>query len=302
MSQVEKFCTGNRISTMVFHYIFSILSILAAISIIPGVCAYIKAQIKGNLQVTKPLFYAGIVFFIVSVTAIITFFGAVISYCDHNKLHKVFAMIGPLLYALQTILLIGILFYRLLAIFQDTVFALRKWISTLFLLLYTITAVIFVFASVMWSISYAISSWSSFVTGILVIFLIVYLNALFIYKLIKANNNCEQKDQQLIMVITKTALLSFISTFVTLSCAIFFSLGPSIDSIYWGFIRDLLILADEYTNFACVFLSYAYFKRYYEKICSKCDATCRILWSKCMLNHGFKAVHNAVDSGPQHDI
>eukprot|EP01084_Bolivina_argentea_P083377 150954_1 len=235
MSQVEKFCTGNRISTMVFHYIFSILSILAAISIIPGVCAYIKAQIKGNLQVTKPLFYAGIVFFIVSVTAIITFFGAVISYCDHNKLHKVFAMIGPLLYALQTILLIGILFYRLLAIFQDTVFALRKWISTLFLLLYTITAVIFVFASVMWSISYAISSWSSFVT-------------------------------------------------------------------YWGFIRDLLILADEYTNFACVFLSYAYFKRYYEKICSKCDATCRILWSKCMLNHGFKAVHNAVDSGPQHDI
>eukprot|EP01084_Bolivina_argentea_P077955 141442_1 len=299
MPDVDDFCVDNRDVTIVFlSYTFPILSILAVLSIITALHAYIKANIKGDLTVSKPLFYAGMIFFIACCAAIMTFFGSVLSFCGNKniyRLHHVFAVTAAQLYALQTILLIGILFYRLFSIFKNTSFAFTKRTSISFLSVYTVTMAMLIFASFMWSNMHSISSLSSIVTGVLTIVLLVFLNSLFINKLMNVHKMCDQNNDGLIKIITKTSLLSFVSTFISLLCFTFIALAPMIDSIYWDFTRNLVILADEYTNFACIFLSYAYFKEYYAKICGGCDKNCGQLWAKCILRNDFNIVDATVD-------
>ena len=94
----------------------------------------------------------------------------------------------------------------------------------------------------------------------------------------------QQNEDGLKHTITKTSLLTLISTCNTIFAYIVIAVWTYIDSIHFSFMRDILIILDMYTNFVCVLLSYKYFDGYYDKLCGKCDNGCDRLWTKIFVD------------------
>ena len=87
-------------------------------------------------------------------------------------------------------------------------------------------------------------------------------------------NGNSEKEQNLVIIMTKTALLSCFSsstlmlTWIILPFSIFFP------SPHLRFVFAMSILLDLLTNFLTILLSYQYFNTFYYKLCGKCHHYC----------------------------
>ena len=104
---------------------------------------------------------------------------------------------------------------------------------------------------------------------------------LFVYKLIKVYKD---SDDVLTVVITKTTLLVTISvaaTFIHLTSTVFRLIGRDLFGFeYFDWIDNFIVLADIFTNYLCIILSYKTFRNYYSRYCTWFDSKCRICCAK----------------------
>lgn len=89
-----------------------------------------------------------------------------------------------------------------------------------------------------------------------------------------------KQDMAFIKTITKTALLSFISMFVTFISCLFLLFRYSIfgESLIVNIISEWLVSINIFCNFACYSLAFRYYDKHYDKCCKKLDKECRSMW------------------------
>eukprot|EP01083_Nonionella_stella_P175526 611521_1 len=109
-----------------------------------------------------------------------------------------------------------------------------------------------------------------------------FLDSLFIYKMLQVTKGTIStgKNTSFMKVITKTSLLTLISSFITVITFTGLALEPMMTSIHLYYLHHVLIVVDVYTNALCVFLTYGHFNSYYYKLCGCCDSNCHIFWIK----------------------
>ena len=101
------------------------------------------------------------------------------------------------------------------------------------------------------------------------------LTVLFIYKLCKVYKSVDQNGEKLMNLITKTSLL-FFWTAITffIGRVMIVALVRNNNNIHFRFIVLFGIAIDIYANFLCIWLSYRYFGKYYDKLCGCCHLKC----------------------------
>ena len=102
-----------------------------------------------------------------------------------------------------------------------------------------------------------------------------------------------KEDMAFIKTITKTALLSFISMFVTfISCLLLlFRYSLFGESMVVNVISEWVVCINIYCNFACYSLAFRYYDKYYDKLCKKMDKECRSMWLFVMLGDEHSNEH-----------
>eukprot|EP01084_Bolivina_argentea_P068897 125414_1 len=296
------FCAESRyFGVIYFDYILPVVVIVVTICMIPPVFVYCTAYMKEKLKSPKRLFYAGLALFI---TIFVTFIGYImvfINYCHNKKLYALLVSACNLLYAMQTTMLLQILFYRLFHVFKDTMLAFSKytivpWISytVLFWMVYFIGFILYFISGKVQTGSFIIST-----AGGLVILATIWLVSMFIYKLIQAHKLCQSTadGRKLVNVVTKTSLLCFISTFNIMLTCIVLPLVSSSGSIHLDFLFRIILITDMFTNFLCILLSYSYFGSSYQIFCGCCHTKCNSAWSTCFQSKNENVMVDITNTG-----
>ena len=289
--------------------IYPSLFSVAAITLIIPICLYTKAYIKGTLQSSKSMFYAGFILFLIILIYYISYAMSSSTYCNNGSLHWIFRIPVYYLYTTQGILLLIILFMRLKLIFKGIPsLSLSQTTITIFVIL-TVTCLAASFSGFTMILFLEMPDIGNIVSAILVfpiyITLVLWLNILFILKLqlvykrtntpttsssITSEKVFENENDKLVEIITKTSILSFTSTLMIIIFSIFHILTFFILSEHYVLISRLFLIADLQTNFFSILLSYNYFNPWYMKICGNCHAKCHICWNTI----SQEDVHNLV--------
>eukprot|EP01084_Bolivina_argentea_P030399 56347_1 len=289
MANPQVFCDQHEEIGVIYHlYIIPIIELIAAISMIPCICVFIKAYVDGNLKTTKLLFLSGICLFIVCFMQYIAWIFYNICHCyECHHYFNVISHIHSQLISAQTMLVLAVLYLRLHFIFKNTMMALSKSITIVLSTYYSVTstAVILSYAAA-YSNEYAKVWINSTVSGTLILSLVIILNGLFVYKMCKiyrlADDTC--KNDKFIAISVKTSLLGLISLCTTFLMYFMATVNRSLVlSIHLNFVFYLCCIADTYTNFMCILLSYQYFNSYYSYLCGRCDSKCSKLGKKCLI-------------------
>eukprot|EP00485_Elphidium_margaritaceum_P003503 CAMPEP_0202697884 /NCGR_PEP_ID=MMETSP1385-20130828/11183_1 /ASSEMBLY_ACC=CAM_ASM_000861 /TAXON_ID=933848 /ORGANISM="Elphidium margaritaceum" /LENGTH=355 /DNA_ID=CAMNT_0049354451 /DNA_START=32 /DNA_END=1099 /DNA_ORIENTATION=- len=270
----------------VYRILCPLMFSIAAVSIIPLLVIFIVSYIKKQLQTTKCLFRCSLALFIVIILTF-AFTALYVSYGCHPAtyaLAEIFRVISSELYVLQTMLLIGILFYRLRSVFRNSLYRLPKFTILVFRVLYAITSILFVCAVIPlvlgWSL--VLQLLCSLVI-LVIIMLIIYLAAAYIHRLFLVHQRSQQhhteQDEDFLHAIVNTAVLTLISilmTVVTFAMIFLFSLSPPTQAAvpHIGFAFNMIVLADTYTNMLCILLSFKRFNGWYHALCGVCHAGC----------------------------
>ena len=119
--------------------------------------------------------------------------------------------------------------------------------------------------------------------------MVIWLNVLFIYKLHLVQNSVKNnihkiKNDKLLYLSTKTTILSIVSTSILLIMMALAVYEWESEMVYW-LIFAFMLIADLYSNFLCILLSYTYYDKYYIKICGLCHRC----WIKCCKDEN---IHN----------
>eukprot|EP01083_Nonionella_stella_P223183 795663_1 len=268
---------------VLYNYVLPITYIFSAITMIPPVYRFVRVYYTNRL-LSKLLFWSGLVAF----TSIFLFLisAAIFSvfYCDGNEKLiwiRLLSVISMSLYWVQSSMLLQILFYRLYFIYRDTVLCLSKCTITVWIVYFT-------FASLLWTagliVYYTSESHSEYglvmaaMGAMLCALSNVWLVGAFIYKLVKIHNyNIHNDDNtKYLNLVTKISLLCFISAVIYLANSI---ASPLLvfQTVYLDFVWRMIILADVYSSFLCVLLSYGKFDHWYQKICHFGHINCRLL-------------------------
>ena len=279
MSNEDELC--DRLQVVYYDWVNPIVFSLAAILTLPWIYIYIKSYIKGDLKIKKSVFYAGILLFVTTFGAFITFLFWVLYKCHHTKISSIFLSIGSQLFSTQFLIVIGIFFYRLYYIFYGTSLALSKITLYITLFLYIISFTVSIVAPLMYTqFPNAIGLIVASLSMVFSICLTIYLAVLFIYKLYSIHKSAKNGTNSQIQIMTKTSILTFISIFATFIDSISFSLFLFITSQHFHFLSNVIMIADIYTNFLCVIFTYKCFDSYYIKACGRCHNKCQ----KCVVD------------------
>ena len=286
-------CTALQITISVMHS-------LSAISLIPFIYLYINAYIKGNLKSPEHIFYAGVLLFGL---IFISFIFVSIPQGDNDKgFYAAKPYIADQLYVAQNSVFVGIFFLRLYTMFQGTSFVLNEGTIVFFIACYIIVLIFGSLAAIGWSKKEGAFALFASLGIIFYLLLLIFIIGLFIYKLIKVHKNaakenivvCDnhdnEKNDNLVYVINKTSLLCFISSSTIIWRLISFAVNPIFASspnasCVYHFIFNVILIAELYTNFMCIFLSFKYFNGYYQTLCGCCHSCCYESWIKRCTDH-----------------
>ena len=265
-----------------FDIIVPIVSIISLIVMQPAFYKYIK---RNDCKI-KCLFWTESIFFISIFFTIVASVFSSLSVCRgiETEIYNVFINALSLLYVLQTMLLLWILFARLYFVFDDTTFAL----SSVTIKLYLVSYALFIIASIVTAIVYSncrelyIIPIIMILLLIMFIFILIALVSLFIYKLAQVHKSVDAQNSNstLIEVITKTSVLATFSILSTLLLIAGFIWKRSIDSPHTSALFALLTIFDTTANFWCVILNNRSFNDWYLKLCGRCNSQCIVCWNK----------------------
>ena len=231
--------------------------------------------------------------------------------CNNPRLGAKIAMPRFYIYALQSITLTFVLFERLVFIFKDTQFRLSQCTIILYISLVIIGSLTVVTA---FSMQLFFDTQYQFIALVLssfaaldYVFLVIWLNVLFVRKVsrVQASSNMNKNNRQkLLDTIIKSTILCITSTsFIILYLVVYLVYVGTSGSLILFVVTTPLFIADLYSNFLCVLLSYSYFNRWYYKLCGKCHRQCISYWNspskeinkQRMLQTACKAVSDTAD-------
>ena len=266
-------CGPNPLHGIIYYdYILPSVAGVAALSMIPLIFIYLIAYTKGKIKAQRSFVYVGALLFI---TIFFTFIAiALRSYCYSVK------YIASQAFILQNLFLIGWFFYRLEYIFRGSAYALSKSIITSFVAIYTLFCIYAIVSCILWTSD--VLAFPLVIAGVLTVVFTICLVVVFIYKLLKIFDR--DQDQNLLMVMRKTAFLVFMSTSLILLASIFAVIRERFHSIHFIFVHNLIIILDTYTSFLCIFFSFHYFNGYYMKICGCVESKCFRICCKRYVN------------------
>ena len=276
------------------NIVYPILFAIAAITLLLPIYFYIKAYINQTLKSSKSMFYAGLVFFLNIFIFYVSYATNCGVYC-HGISHWIVQAPPFYLYTMQAVLLLLILFMRLILIFKGLPsLSLSPWTITIYLIL---TATCLFAACIGFTMALFLATPQNQGIGFILssmalpiyIILVLWLNILFIIKLYRVYKTSEptktgkesgKENDKLVEIITKTTILSMISTLMifVFSCfyILLFSIG--IDKYLLG--TRLFLIGDLHTNFMSILLSFNYFNGWYRKLCGNCHWCCVRCWNK----------------------
>jgi len=206
-----------------------------------------------------------------------------ISSCtSHRRLSLLSFMIYLTSYPMLWSICVGLLFVRTYLAFQDSELAyssrtMRAWyiiyISYIVVAFELLTLVAFN-VSEFWAITLSVAA-----TVLLSVVVVVFINAMFVYKLIRVHRMVEEvKNEKMMNLITKTTLLAMISSVggvLSGATAVCFLLIPNAHS---SFFFHLGMFYDVTTNFLSIVLPLGSFASWYTSVC------CHRRWKLCVLN------------------
>ena len=270
-------------------YIYEIFYGIAAISMIPLVYSYINAYSKKLLKASKHLFHLANLFYVMVFIIYILQSIPFALYCHHPYILYSIFQVRFAVYSFSNLVLFVIFFERLTLIFRDTQLAVSVFTKRLFYGLWWLGIFILVNSTTFHTISkypniYLLSALSG---AVIHIFLVIWLNCLFINKLSKLCELDDKKNADLVDIITKTAFFTFISTLSTVV-----HLGIYFLSYYFGWtannvnlFRGFMAFLDMETNFLSVFLVHRYYNQWYYKLCGCCHRKCQRFYNSKLLNN-----------------
>ena len=285
MSESEaNWCLNNKADYTV--YIYEIFYAIAAISMIPFVYSYITAYLNKSLKAEKSLFYLANLFYAIIFIIYMVQSIPYAVYCYHPFILYLVRQATFASYSFSNLVLFIIFFERLTLIFRNTQLAVSVFTKRLFYGLWWLRIFILLnsisFHAMMLKYQhlqniYLLSGLSG---SVIHIFLVIWLNCLFINKLSKFHDN------ETVDIITKTAFFTSVSTLSTVvNFGIFFS------SYYFGWrennvnlFRGFIAFLDIETNFLSVFLVHTYYDKWYHKLCGCCHRKCKRFCNDELLN------------------
>ena len=290
--------TKPELMRIYFQYILGVINILCILTVIPFTIIFIR-RFNQQSRTSRYMFWFTFAFLITVILLFITqSMAQSIFLCYDDRLYSIFRGITGQLYVLQTIELIICLYCRLHFIFQGSFMAISNCAARSFGICSCITTIIAVISVLSYIYYPTISSLMTAIVAIFVIGSIVWLDGWFIYKLRRfreqlqlrnnhslsnpnnhsTNSRHDESDDELFDIVTKSSVLAWICTLITVVLGITATISSVINSIHWSFIRSLLVSVDVYTNFSCILLNYKHFKPHYYKLCTFCDSQCKGIW------------------------
>ena len=273
----------DEIQIIVLHFVTPILNGMAAISMIYPIYLFLKEYTKKRLTTPRTLFLLGTTTF----AAIFLYFidCAIINSveCRNERLYFILRATGYLLYMIQAEMLTVILFLRLTFIFKETAFAINIWTVRSFIgcviaasSFYIIGATLYVSSEQFNLIGLSMLG----LTFLLYILVVIWLNGLFISKLNTVHKLCDKAntDKKLINTITKTSVLSFISTSQIIICMACVLIHGVMRSPVTLILFSTGLVSDCFTNFLAILLSYNHFNAWYLRMCGCCHIRCDAFW------------------------
>ena len=282
----EALCSNTE--QMFYNFVYPPISIMAGVPLIIPIIIFIRVYYQKKLTTTKLLFTLTIIlYFIIFVHFIIV--ACRYGYnCNNQSLSSIFDLIAWCLYQIQCILVLLILFIKLESVFKGTRFALsvrtKQIYWTLSISAWLIVTILFFLPSLGQSIHSFINSILVIMATLIYLFLVIWLNILFAYKLYKLNkmddnihNNVEKN--KLLYKSIKTMTLTIVTTlqFFLFIMVYFIHIMLFHGSLIMRLIRLFVFISDLYTNFWCIFLSFAYYETLYIKICGCYHNLCKKL-------------------------
>ena len=203
-----------------------------------------------------------------------------IYFCRDKSIYTIIVNIFSQLYALQSILLLALLFQRLFHVFKGTILSLSSCTITVWWTTYSITIISLIAAAIGHGSFYNedIGRLILAIGFLMLIIDVIILKVLFLFKLKQVYSDLDC-DPKLMTIATKTSLLGIFSILSTIFMSIAaVSAPPKTKSIHINFIIGSFITNDLITNFWCAILMFNQFNDCYLRICKSCDAKCRTCW------------------------
>ena len=91
----------------------------------------------------------------------------------------------------------------------------------------------------------------------------------------------DHKNESLISLATKSSILCLFWT-VSFILNIIANFVLESDSPWFELAYNIIVIADVFTNYLSVILSYHYFHPWYLRLCGCCDKLSRLCWKECI--------------------
>eukprot|EP01083_Nonionella_stella_P089955 251275_1 len=254
---------------VLYNYVLPITYIFSAITMIPPVHIFVRVYYNSSLS--KLLFWSGCASFASIFLFLIVAGVWSVLYCHSNKYSVIIRNLSILsltLYWIQASLLLQILFYRLYRIYCDTVLSLSKCTIRMWNANFVFLSLLWICGLTLYYTSDSHSEYGKFMAAIGAVGCAL-------------SDVCYRLSQQRmhINLVTKMSILCFISAFIYLADAISFPL-LGVETVYTDFIWRMIILADVYSSFVCILLSFEKFDHWYQAICHSSHTICHSLCTR----------------------
>lgn len=289
----------RQLGLFYWNYLQPIAIGFMVVALCPLLYYYILAYKEGEFKKSgKGSFYTGLVFFIFIILSEIFYIPCLYYYCWDPTLNNVFGILVTQGYAIQTIMLLGIWSHRLYTILEATKFKIHYGVIIAFIIMYIITSISFATGGIFFQLF--LQSFGPFLFSlgfILVLIMSSFLVIIFIIKVFQTYQKTKDNisNPKLIKLITKISLLTFISTTFVILSSIASLLLPIVNSPHMIMMFTWALSIDMFSNFLCIYLSYASSHKLYIKLCKCCDRKCFAMWNKCANKDGIEREYN-VDS------
>lgn len=262
---------------------------IALATMIYPIYLYIRSYEEHKSSISTSIFFAVIIYFALLIFFYVDFFLVNIYWCSSGLIIDWCFNILFRSYHAQALMICSILFARFVDVFKETAFK----ISQCTIIVYIVIAVLTVTSATCGNILFYEHGYEQIgllligLSALFYVMVMVLLNCLFIYKLIKVrkrvkNQRACSQDDNLVNVITKTSILSLASTVCTFAFLSLFTFRNVWNSVYYWVMVAILLMSDIYTNYLSILMSFKQFNNWYLCLCGCCDQKCNSFWERCI--------------------
>jgi len=280
---------------MQYRFVLASSYCLEIVLVLGVIAIFIKAKVNKQLNSQTYCcrcnsFWLAFVLFFLCFLSLLSAAMARFVYCaeENFALFNVAYNLSSQFYVLIYFVLMALLFGRLVTIFKDSALQLTRrnihavWgLYALCILVGALSGVLYANAS-----SSQLAGVVHICGALLWLAMIIVLVSSFTYKLwcvykttAEENSRCNDRLKKTITRSSMLAIISLLLTLVSFSMAAVALFAPN---VHFELVHGLVVGIDITANTICIFLTFAQFASYYEKLCGTCDRQ----WTRCWTRIG----------------